>query len=266
MPKQADWRERSEDGYKSWLERFTKTPLTSQKRLFDIRVTEMQEATETSPFWVSLLASLREWDTQYQLDRGARLLAGYVPTLEKKTFESALNKAFRRDCLNNPLWPDSEDGATRAVPSTYHSTFNDLVRTTIYVRYLDGAPFLAERICELCVSHGSSASNQPRADVNGYYAVHVEFPQTAEVTTRDFARETIQFNVEIQIATMTQRIVRELSHNFYESRRVSPQPEEGWQWKPGTEAFETGYLGHLLHYADGMLVATRDRYVRRRGQ
>ena len=178
--------------------------------------------------------------------------------LYEKPFASAFEKAYRIDCLGNDDWPDPPDGRRAWLqPSNYQATLNDLVRTTIYVRFMDGAPFLAERLAETTREHGVMSSIEYRSDATGYYAIHLSVALEAYVTGIGWEAELVNFDVEIQIATMTQWVLRTLSHDLYARQRVSRPDDDQWQWQPSGEPFQTSYLGHLLHYADGMMVELR---------
>ena len=62
-------------------------------------------------------------------------------------------------------------------------------------------------------------------------------------------------HVEVQLCTQIQEVIRSLTHVFYKKRRVKPRaPGHKWQWDCEGDEFVPNYLGHMLHYADGMIM------------
>jgi hypothetical protein len=75
--------------------------------------------------------------------------------------------------------------------------------------------------------------------------------------------EEKRFQVEIQISTQLKEVLRELTHPYHEKRRKSVRkPSDKWQWDYACDEFVPNYLGHLLHYVEGMLMQMRDRHER----
>ena len=70
-----------------------------------------------------------------------------------------------------------------------------------------------------------------------------------------------EISLEIQITTQLQEVIRKLLHSFYEERR-SEKPQKNkrqWQWDYRSEEFGANYLGHILHYLEGMIVEIREK-------
>jgi hypothetical protein len=63
-----------------------------------------------------------------------------------------LLKTFRKNILDNKNWPD-EPGNGWIVPDNWYTKVNDIIRTLIIVKYLDGVDFVQERIGSLCDRH-----------------------------------------------------------------------------------------------------------------
>jgi hypothetical protein len=96
--------------------------------------------------------------------------------------------------------------------------------------------------------------------VDGYYAGHLYFEMPIEIPKTTFDTEIIRMSFEIQITTQIHEVIRQLLHQHFERRRISPPERPGvWQWNHGSEEFITNYLGHMLHFVDGMIVDLRDR-------
>jgi hypothetical protein len=51
-----------------------------------------------------------------------------------------------------------------------------------------------------------------------------------------------------------------LLHKYYEERRKKIGAEDvKWQWNYKTDEFVANYLGHILHYVEGMIMEIRDK-------
>lgn len=249
--------------YAQWICNELDLSRVALRRQYERRVSEMRLAAADTDVWQALVSELPELDAQFDQAHGRRLLMpSEPPELLEKPFESAFEKAYRIDCLGNDDWPDPPGGREAWLqPSNYQAVVNDLVRTTIFVRFLDGAPFLAERLTEITREHGVVSAVEHRSDATGYYAIHLSIALETYVTGKSWESELVNFNVEIQIATMTQWVLRTLSHDLYARQRVSIPDDDQWRWQPSGEPFQTSYLGHLLHYADGMMVELGKRFA-----
>jgi hypothetical protein len=81
------------------------------------------------------------------------------------------------------------------------------------------------------------------------------------VYTLELSNTTEIFTLEIQITTQIKDIIKTLLHKYYETSRMAntrPSIEEiAWNYK--NEEFIATYLGHILHYVEGMIIEVRDR-------
>jgi hypothetical protein len=83
---------------------------------------------------------------------------------------------------------------------------------------------------------------------------------TADVPKENWDSERIPVALEIQVTTQLQDVIGKLLHKYYEDRRMqASQPELKWQWNYESDEFLTNYLGHILHYAEGMIMEARTR-------
>lgn len=246
-----------------WLAQRERTSLSTLERQYATRINELLTAARGSAAWSAIERLLPEADAESERDTGRRLLMpNHTARLDPKPFLSAFDKAYRKDCLQNQDWPDPPGGRDWLRPWNLHQEVHDLVRTAIYCRFLDGASQLAERISVAVRQAGGSCDPEYMANETGYYAVHLSLPVRTYVTTGDWNSEEITFNIEVQVATMTQWVLRTLSHELYAKQRVQPPSNEKWQWDPASESFKNNYLWHLLHFADGVMVEIRDQYGR----
>jgi ppGpp synthetase/RelA/SpoT-type nucleotidyltranferase len=94
----------------------------------------------------------------------------------------------------------------------------------------------------------------------GYYAAHVYTQYPCQIPKEDWDVEKVEAIVEIQITTQLQEVIRRLLHKYYEARRGGAK-EVGvkWQWDYDSDEFAANYLGHILHYVEGMIVDIRER-------
>jgi hypothetical protein len=66
--------------------------------------------------------------------------------------------------------------------------------------------------------------------------------------------------VEIQLTTQLQEVLRSLTHPFYEAERLLRNPDKGkWKWDFSSGRFKVGYLSHTLHLLESVILETRDK-------
>jgi hypothetical protein len=94
----------------------------------------------------------------------------------------------------------------------------------------------------------------------GYYALHLYTKKLFEIRTPEWSAESVAFWIEIQITTQLQEVIRKLLHKYYEQRRKRlEKPVEKWQWNYSSDEFCINYLGHILHYIEGMIMEIREK-------
>ena len=148
-----------------------------------------------------------------------------------------------------------------ATPNWF-SRINDTVRTCFVVKYLDGVNFLASQFADRAKAAEYKSRVDYEAKEEGYYAAHfyVSFP--CEVPREDWDTKDETISVEIQITTQLQEVIRHLLHKYYEQRRAQrPIPHVKWQWDYRSDEFAANYIGHILHYLEGMIVDVRDKRI-----
>ena len=75
-----------------------------------------------------------------------------------------------------------------------------------------------------------------------------------EVPADDWDTKKINVKIEIQIRTQVQDVIRRLLHNYYEKRRQHIDKQDvNWQWNYRSDDFSANYLGHILHYLEGLI-------------
>ena len=234
---------------------------------------------EASEFWQQLHKSLPAWDTDFRAeheDYPLLELAQQPQQIHAKSFESALNKAFRLNVRQNNNWPSpptrspsTANGLTIDThddprlwygPNNWLTDFPDIFRVRLITTYFDGVRYLVDRVRDLAEQTTSRPPELDlKASLDGYHAAHIEVYHnldTIDYDTRDFV--DVQVKLEIQVTTFIQASIIDLLHRVYQSWRLTGPPLD-WQWDHHNPAFSVNYLGSTLHYLEGMIVLTRDQ-------
>lgn len=248
--------------YVKWLKDEHDIEVKDQDETYYISVTsKVKQDFETSDFWVQLIGDLREYDQEYLLKTGYLLfISNFEPKLRIKPFESFLLKTFRKNILLNKFWPNEPEGGW-ILPGNWFSRINDIVRTLFVVRYFDGVEFIINRINSLCRQHNMESKTSLEAREEGYYAAHLHTKQWFEIPKVTWDTERIVFSIEIQITTQVQEVIRKLLHKYYKKKRkmMKKLPLTKWQWDYKCDEFCVNYLGHILHYIEGMIMEVREK-------
>lgn len=214
-----------------------------------------------SEFWVACQQQIGEFDAEYVVLHGYQLTDRRVgPELLVKPFGSFLLKTYRKNISENVAWPDPPLKTGWIVPLEGLSKINDVIRTLFVVKYLDGVEFLVERLEALALEGGFAFRSDLEAKEEGYYAAHAYVSRVFEVPAEKWDTEKLEATIELQVTTQVQELIRRLLHRYYEERRSRRQPSDAkWQWNYKSEEFGANYLGHILHYVEGMIMDIRDK-------
>lgn len=249
--------------YIRWLKEYRRVEITYRvQNRYEAAAARMKRDFETSRFWKQLVENLQEYNDQYNIETGYQLLHDpeKPPQLDIKKWDPFLDKTYRKNIVQNVNWPGPpEDGWI--LPDNWYSRIDDILRTIIVVKYLDGARFLVNKMRSLCEQSNRCFQCAWEAKEEGYYAVHTYIEECFEIPRIDWDTERVTAKVEIQITTQIQEVIRKLLHNYYEKKRsmVSPTAELIWQGDYESDEFIANYLGHILHYVEGMIIEIRDR-------
>jgi hypothetical protein len=252
--------------YLSWLKSELHIDVTDSERTrYNSVLLTARADVEASLAWTSLHQVLRDEAARYTVDtNGYPLFSADTdsePVLLMKTFDSMLAKTFRLNVLENINFPSPPD-PDWIRPDNWLTRINDNLRTRILVRYLDGVV----RLSTVLESHFDSYGHSPKAVLlardYGYYCCHIGIAPTVSVPGASWCLEQLKMPIEIQVTTQVQEIIGRLTHQFYERRRLAdPGGTVNWQWNYKSDEFVPNYLGHLLHYVEGMIMEVRDRSV-----
>ena len=156
------------------------------------------------------------------------------------------------NCNWNRLFPKPPSGGWYKADNWF-SRIDDLVRSLLVCRYIDGPEKVcreAQKVAEDC---GLDAAYIPRATNQGYYAYHARVVVPVDLFGAH-GPATTSMQIEIQVTTQLQEILRDLTHTYYRSRRISPgliQAADNWDYT--SINFRGSYLGHTLHLIEGMI-------------
>lgn len=249
------------DAYPQWLTQTCHVrSLKLERDRYELVAKKIQVDVSEAPFWNRLLSELRELDDAYFASTGYRLFANAEsPTLARKPWESILQKSYRKNVSENQDWPDSPE-VEWLTPANWLGRINDVVRTVLVVKYLDGVDFVVKAIRNIAESEGLGFRADLEAKDEGYYAAHTYIEIEVEIPSTSWDTELVSIELEIQVTTQLQEVIRKLTHRDYVRRRVSERVSEvPWQWDYASEDFVPNYLGHILHYVEGMIMDVRQR-------
>jgi len=216
---------------------------------------------EKSDTWQNLLKRMNEMNNEYLAKTGYQLFtAGFEPKLVTKSFDSFFEKSFRKNIVYNKRFPKEPYSTGWITPNNWIENTNDILRTYFVVKYLDGVEFLAEKASKIFKDFNLNCSNSFEARDEGYYAAHLYIDYEFEIPQINWDTEKKKISIELQITTQLQEVIGKLTHQFYEGRRIKlDKDDKKWQWKYESEEFTANYLGHILHYVEGMIMDVRNK-------
>lgn len=215
---------------------------------------------EHSAAWQELISELHNYHARYRLRQGYDLLMKKPEdiNIDIKEWRNFISKIWRKNVVENENW-DGEPDTGWITPDNWFEKINDIVRTTIVVKYFDGVGYLIDNIFELFTRHSYKCVPDWEAREEGYYAAQLYVIRDYELLL-GLATQKKQISVEIQVITQMKDVIRELTHKYYEQKRAKVEmPDKKWQWDYSCDEFEPNYIGHILHYIEGAIMKIRDR-------
>jgi hypothetical protein len=253
---------KTEADYKEWARQALNVDFDAEatSALYGWNVSAAITTVQESTFWRDLDDRLRALAAKYRSDHNADLFPGQPQlVLEKKPYLSAVNKTFRRNVLWNREWPKPPKGGWVTDQSLY-SELDDLLRTTIVCRFIDGPELICDDLKKSASDKGLGADIRVLSRDEGYYAHHIYV--THPMSLGSPAQGLVQHNlrVEFQVTTQPQELLRALTHPYYREDRLRPPAErDRWQWDYTTKKFRARYLSHALHLLEALILEVRDK-------
>ena len=169
--------------YKLWLRDQHNVDFRRTETHYDSVTRKIFADVEASPCWKALIAGLTRMDQAYQVKTAYKLFVegSLVPQLLTKSFDSFIVKTFRQNILDNQQWPDKPAETGWILPSCWFERINDIVRSLLVVKYLDGVTFAADQIVEIAKAQDTACIVELEAREEGYYAAHLYFPVACEI-------------------------------------------------------------------------------------
>lgn len=250
------------DSFVAWLSKNHKYDHRRYTNYYRLAVDALEQSFVKSAFWIGFNKFLADVNAEYQEIHGKSLLESVnVPEINQKSLKSVIEKAYRKDVLNNEKFPEEPPKGGWILPANWFTSLHDILRTTIVVKYLDGVEFIVQRMSQYAVSHNCGYTFDYEARDNGYYAAHTGVQMTLQMPNYvDLDYVAVKVSVEIQITTQLQWIIKDLLHTYYELDRIGHTDKSyQWQWDYKSPRFNTNYLGHMVHFVEGMVVDLRDK-------
>jgi hypothetical protein len=211
-------------------------------------------------FWTELVDNLNDYNDEYYLKHEYQLLKIEEIPIDVKKFSSVINKSYRKNILLNSNYPEPPSSGW-ILPDNWFVEIKDILRTMMTVKYLDGVEFLVDKIRQLSEKHKYDFYVDYEAREEGYYAAHITIRGGFIIVDENWDEKEVMFPIEIQITTQLQEVIKKLLHKMYEEDRISQdlEADKKWQWDYKCKEFSSNYLGHILHYVEGMILEVRDK-------
>lgn len=226
---------------------------------YEFNMRAARSSTQTGSF-LELVSALREIPSSYLNGRPELLF--YPAAIEDdlalrtKPFSSVVGKLYRRNVLYNRRWPAPPKGGWLE-PTELYENIDDLLRTRLVCRYLDGPKFVCERLALACSHLGVEHNIRTLSTDAGYYAWHFYFRMDVELALGANIESRLMW-VEIQLTTQLAEVITALTHGLYEQRREGAGNGDDWKWEPASPEFRSSFIGHGLHLLEGVIQTFRD--------
>ncbi len=247
--------------YRDWLKDHLNVTIDKNyENYFNLITPALKDTISNYSLIKNLNKQLRAINDEYEMLTTYPLL-NYNQPIEffKKGFDAFFMKTYRKNILNNHNFPEPPSGGW-FTPDNWFERINDIIRTSISVKYLDGVKFIIEKLEKLSNENAFEFKSNYEAKEEGYYAAHTYLKKEIEIPAQKFNTVKINFEFEIQITTQLQEVIKTLLHKHYEENRKKENDiSYKWQWDYKSTEFSANYLGHILHYVEGMIMEIRTK-------
>ncbi len=247
--------------YLSWCKNNLDIDLEAKPAsIYEFVIAKLKKDIQNGHFWADLQTAIANLNDEYYLENEYPLLRLDEIQLHTKPYSSLIQKSFRKNIIQNSNFPDPPKSGW-VTPYNWFEIIKDLIRTTITVRYLDGVKFTVDGIQALAKKHNYKSEVDFEAREEGYYAAHITIYGKYKIVDENWNEKEIVLPMEIQVTTQLQDVIKGLLHKMYEDTRIlAKQGEEyKWQWDYKSIEFSSNYLGHILHYVEGMILDVRNK-------
>jgi ppGpp synthetase/RelA/SpoT-type nucleotidyltranferase len=249
--------------YCQWMKKELDVSLADDKyELQYLQATgKIQYDIKNSDFWNHLKNDLIDANYQYKKSHKLENLLqnpDSFPTPIIKEYDRFLDKTWRKNVILNPNFPNPpKDGWI--TPLNWFSQINDVIRTSFVVNYLDGVLGVVKVIEQNCPDKDKFHCDM-EAKWQGYYAAHCYVRDLFEIPGFSTKSQRVEIQLEIQVRTQLHEAINQLTHRFYELKWSNiNEIDKKWQWDYNSQEFKPNYLGHILQYADGLIMEIRER-------
>lgn len=237
------------------------TDATSQS-LYETNLANYFNSISAQPFTQGFTRELERFEVEYRQEKNSELLMEKpILNLLQKPYESAVDKSFRHNILRNENFPNPPKNGW-ITTDNMHYCLNDAIRSSIVCKFIDGPSYVTDRLMAYAKSLGLERRRYSQEREDGYYAYHyyVKFP--VKSLDKSWQISDTYIEVEIQVTTQLQDVLRNLTHVFYREIRLSPGDDKSkWKWDFGSNRFRVSYLSHALHLLESIILESRDGFL-----
>ncbi|ACK66320.1 conserved hypothetical protein [Rippkaea orientalis PCC 8801] len=213
-------------------------------------------------FIKTLNKQLEDWSNEYEIITNSQLLMNQSSlNLVRKPYESAIDKSFRINVLWNKSFPN-EPKKGWVTDKNLYSYFNDTIRGYLVCRFIDGPRFIAEQLTNYAKNLGLKSRFYSQERDEGYYAYHFYVTIDMSFVDESFREFKSELEIEIQLTTQLQEVLKSLTHQFYQTNRLKTnQNDSKWKWEYQTNQFKVSYISHTLHLLESIILEIRDSKI-----
>ena len=159
-------------------------------------------------FVPELIKEFPIWESEYFSNTGADLFM-VAPTMDLSTkpFKSVIDKSFRFNVLWNKKFPVEPQKYGWTTPDNIYSNINDLVRTCLVCKFIDGPDFLIKKLQEFSKTRGRACKTYSQSREEGYYAHHFYTYFQVTIVDSEWTEKTTNMSLEIQVTTQLQDVL-----------------------------------------------------------
>jgi ppGpp synthetase/RelA/SpoT-type nucleotidyltranferase len=252
--------------YLKWAEVVLGSSFNADDRLrsmYDTNSQNILNRVNQHAFFAHFSQKTEAWNVEYEKKTGSRLFTSNGdPKLNTKSYESVVEKTFRQNILLNGEFPQAPTTTGWLDYNSIYEHFNDLVRGSLVCRFIDGPAYVANAIVAYAEECGLKSRQYSHERDDGYYAYHVYIKFPVSIFDLSFGKTEKLVEVEIQLTTQLQEVLRSLTHHHYETERLMPNPDRGkWKWEFESSRFKVGYLSHTLHLLESVILEARNNVL-----